>query len=221
MGSGGGLWLSPFQVWGRQWHPPHGLGETTGGRLTLDLAPGSTPPSCVTLGQWCDLSESCVRGRSQSPGHPLGPPRRVTVPSNKIGFRLPPTAGLHPARPREAQGRNSEPSCRGRQTRRRHQGPRDEGKGAAGRGAAEEPGTLKGVLTLYNKGGNFKFLTRHPDQRDAAASRRRPRLPAGRRQTPLFLLFCDLLPFLFNSSGTPCTWGLTPLRVHSARGVDR
>lgn len=127
-----GLWLSPLRVWGRQWHPPHGLGETTGGRLSLDLAPGSAPPSCVTLGQWCDLSESCVRGRSQSPGHPLGPPRRVTVPSSKVGFRLPSTAGLHPARLRMAQGRNSEPSCRGRQTRCRHQGPRDEGKGAAG-----------------------------------------------------------------------------------------
>lgn len=198
--------------------PPPGLGETTGDSLSLDLAPGSAPPSCVTLGQWCDLSESCVRGRSQSPGHPLGPPRRVTVPSSKVGFRLPSTAGLHPARLRMAQGRNSEPSCRGRQTRRRHQGPRDEGKGAAGRSAAEEPGTLKGALTLYNTGGNFRFLTRHPDQRGAAASRRRPRLPAGRRQTPLFLPCCDLLPFLLNSSGSPRTWELTPPRVRSARG---
>lgn len=197
-------------------HAAPGLGETAGGRLSLDLAPGSTPPSCVTLGQWCDLSESCVRGRSQSPGHPLGPPRRVTVPSSKVGFRLASTAGL-----RMAQGRNSEPSCRGRQTRRRPQGPRGQGKGAAGQGAAGGPGTLKGVLTLHNEGGDFKLLTGHPDQRDAAASRRRPRLPAGRKQTPLFSLFWDLLPFLLNSSGTPCTWELTPLRVHSARGVDR
>ena len=120
------LWLTP--------RPPYGLGETTGGRFSLDLAPGSTPPSCVTLGQWCDLSESCMLGRSQIPGHPLGPLRRVTVEAARsaFGFRLPPpTAGPHPARPQEAQARNSEPSCRGRQTRHRHQGP--PGQGEVGR----------------------------------------------------------------------------------------
>lgn len=92
-------------------HPPppapHGLGETTGGRLSLGLAPGSTPPSCVTLGQLCDLSESCMLGKSQSPGRPLGPLQRVTVGAARsaFGFRLPPpTAGP----PRAAPGGPSE-----------------------------------------------------------------------------------------------------------------
>lgn len=114
--------------------PPHGLGKTLGSRLSLDLAPGSTPPSCVPLGQWCKLSESCVHGRSQSPGHPLGPPEGSLFQAARSAFRFrlpPPTVGLHPARPQEAQGRSSEPSCRGRQTGHRYQGPR--GQGEAGR----------------------------------------------------------------------------------------
>lgn len=178
--------------------PPHGLGKTLGSRLSLDLAPGSTPPSCVPLGQWCKLSEPCVHGRSQSPGHPLGPPEGSLFQAARSAFRFrlpPPTVGLHPARPQEAQGRSSEPSCRGRQTGHRYQGPRGQGEagrrphrtwwwglgGAAGRGGAEEPDILKGVLMLYNKRDKFKLLTRQPDQRAAAGTEAKAP-PPGRTQ---------------------------------------
>lgn len=74
-------------------------------------------------------------------------------------------------------------------------GPRDKGKrgtgltghggggwgAAAGRGGAEEPDILKGVLMLYNKRDNFKLLTRQPDQRDAAGIEAKA-LPPGRTQ---------------------------------------
>lgn len=114
-------------------HRPLGLGETMApptwlGRLSLDLAPGSTPPSCVTLGQWRDLSESCVRGRSQSPGHPLGPPWRVSVRAARWALGFLQQRGFTPRGSVMAQGRNSEPSCRGRQTRRRPQGPGTRGR---------------------------------------------------------------------------------------------
>lgn len=116
----GGLWLNP-----------HGLGKTLEQPAPAWTGSGS-PPSCVPLGQWCELSESCVHGRSQSPGHLLGPPREVTVPSSKVGHQpgfLLQQQGLTRARPQEAQGRSSEPSW-GKQTGHRYQEPRGQGKRA-------------------------------------------------------------------------------------------
>lgn len=120
------LWLTPHP-------PPHGLGETTGGRLSLGLAPGSTPPSCVTLGQLCDLSELHAWQESE-PRAPAGATPKGHCWSSKVGFWLSASSSnsrAHPARPQEAQARNSEPSCKGRQTRHRHQGP--PGQGEVGR----------------------------------------------------------------------------------------
>ena len=53
--------------------------------------------------------------------------------------------------------------------------------GAAGRGGAEEPDILKGVLMLYNKRDKFKLLTRQPDQRAAAGTEAKAP-PPGRTQ---------------------------------------
>lgn len=134
-------------------------------------------------------------GRSQSPGHPLGPLQRVTVGAARsaFGFRLPPpTAGPTPRGPRRPKRGILSHPVRGDRHGTDTRGPRDKGKwgagltghgggGAAGRGAGEEPDILKGVLTLYNKRDNFKFLTRHPDQRDAAGLEAKAP-PPGRTQ---------------------------------------
>lgn len=133
--------------------------------------------------------------QESEPRAPAGATPKGHCWSCKVGFRL--SASSSNSRPTPRGPRRPKRGILSRPVRGdRHgtdtRGPRDKGKwgagltghgggGAAGRGAGEEPDILKGVLTLYNKRDNFKLLTRHPDQRDAAGLEAKAP-PPGRTQ---------------------------------------
>lgn len=117
-----------------------------GGDPSLDLAPGSTSPSCVNSDSGVTSLSLAWMAGDRAHGQLLGPRlpvARVTITSSKVGCRPPPpTAEPHHVRPYKARARSSEPPSRGRQTWHRQPRPRR----CKGLGGARPPWAWRGCL---------------------------------------------------------------------------